>query len=85
VTGRDRAEGVVGKPSFDELITEANAAPIIGWDSVGWMAGQPKSANFNVGIFRDRLLALHEQIERDGEFAAHATRFLIEAEKPGRI
>lgn len=37
---------------------------------------------FSVAAYRDRLLALHEQIERDGPFVAHATRFLIEATKP---
>ena len=38
---------------------------------------------FTVERFRDRLLALHAQIERDGPFVAHASRFLIEASKPG--
>ena len=37
---------------------------------------------FTVERFRDRLRALHEQIERDGPFVAHATRFLIEATQP---
>jgi SAM-dependent methyltransferase len=37
---------------------------------------------FTVEGFRDRLLALHNEIERDGPFVAHATRFLIEAVKP---
>jgi SAM-dependent methyltransferase len=37
---------------------------------------------FTVDRFRDRLRALHEQIERDGPFVAHATRFLIEATRP---
>jgi SAM-dependent methyltransferase len=32
--------------------------------------------------YRDRLLALHEQIERDGPFVATSVRFLIEARKP---
>ncbi len=38
---------------------------------------------FTVAAYRDRLAALHEQIQRDGLFAAHAQRFLIEAVKPG--
>ncbi|HWE68011.1 MAG TPA: methyltransferase domain-containing protein [Acidimicrobiales bacterium] len=38
---------------------------------------------FTVAGHRDRLEDLHEQIERDGSFVAHATRFLIEATKPG--
>jgi SAM-dependent methyltransferase len=38
---------------------------------------------FTVDRFRDRLRALHEQIEREGRFVAHATRFLIEATRPG--
>jgi hypothetical protein len=38
---------------------------------------------FTVGEYRDRLLALHERIRRDGPFLAHTTRFLIEARKPG--
>jgi SAM-dependent methyltransferase len=37
---------------------------------------------FTVERFHDRLVALHTQIERDGPFVAHATRFLIEASKP---
>ena len=37
---------------------------------------------FTVDQYRDRLLALHEQIEREGLFVAHAERFLIEANKP---
>jgi SAM-dependent methyltransferase len=38
---------------------------------------------FTVARYRDRLLALHEQIERDGPFLATSVRFLIEARKPG--
>ena len=38
---------------------------------------------FTVERYRDRLRALHEQIQRDGPFVAHASRFLIEATKPG--
>jgi SAM-dependent methyltransferase len=37
---------------------------------------------FTVSRYRDRLRDLHEQIERDGPFVAHATRFLIDARKP---
>ncbi len=37
---------------------------------------------FSVERHRDRLLALHERIERDGAFVAHAKRFLLEARKP---
>jgi SAM-dependent methyltransferase len=37
---------------------------------------------FTVAAYRDRLRDLHEQIERDGPFVAHASRFLIEATKP---
>jgi SAM-dependent methyltransferase len=38
---------------------------------------------FTVGAYRDRLLALHEQIGRDGYYEATASRFIIEASKPG--
>ncbi len=38
---------------------------------------------FTVAGYRDRLRALHEQIERDGPFPATSVRFLIEARKPG--
>jgi SAM-dependent methyltransferase len=38
---------------------------------------------FSVERYRDRLLALHQQLQRDGPFVAHAERFLIEARKPG--
>ncbi len=37
---------------------------------------------FTVARYRDRLLALHRQIERDGAFETTASRFLIEARKP---
>jgi SAM-dependent methyltransferase len=37
---------------------------------------------FSVDRYRDRLRALHEQIERDGAFTTTASRFLIEARKP---
>lgn len=38
--------------------------------------------DFTVDRYRDQLRALHDHIERDGPFVAHATRFLIEATKP---
>jgi SAM-dependent methyltransferase len=38
--------------------------------------------DFTVEAYLGRLRALHEQIQRDGPFVAHATRFLIEAVKP---
>lgn len=38
--------------------------------------------DFGVEKYRDRLLALHRQIETEGPFVAHATRFIIEATKP---
>lgn len=37
---------------------------------------------FTVAGYRDRLLALHEQIEAQGPFVATSVRFLIEARKP---
>ncbi|MFC9848799.1 methyltransferase domain-containing protein [Streptomyces sp. NPDC060223] len=37
---------------------------------------------FTVGQYRPQLLALHRQIETEGPFVAHSTRFLIEARKP---
>ena len=37
---------------------------------------------FTVEQYRGKLRELHELIERDGPFAAHTTRFLIEARKP---
>ena len=36
---------------------------------------------FTVEKYRDRLVALHDQIEREGPFEARAERFLIEARK----
>jgi hypothetical protein len=36
---------------------------------------------FTVEKYRDRLLALHDQIVREGSFKAHAERFLIEVVK----
>ena len=38
--------------------------------------------DFSVDKYRDKLLTLHERIQRDGPFLAHTTRFLIEARKP---
>lgn len=38
---------------------------------------------FTVDTYRDRLRDLHEQVSRQGRFEAYATRFLIEARKPG--
>ncbi|MEV1023836.1 class I SAM-dependent methyltransferase [Streptomyces sp. NPDC050264] len=37
---------------------------------------------FTAEAYRPRLLALHEQIEKEGPFVAHSTRHLIEARKP---
>ncbi|WP_424211060.1 class I SAM-dependent methyltransferase [Streptomyces sp. BI20] len=37
---------------------------------------------FTVAQYRDRLLELHELIEREGPFVAHTARFLIEARRP---
>jgi SAM-dependent methyltransferase len=38
--------------------------------------------DFTVDRYRDRLARLHDQIEADGPFVAHAQRFLVEAHKP---
>jgi len=38
---------------------------------------------FTVSSYRDRLLALHDQIQRGGPFVAHSARFLIDARKRG--
>jgi SAM-dependent methyltransferase len=38
---------------------------------------------FTVEGYRQRLRALHEQIAREGPFVAYASRFLIEATRPG--
>lgn len=37
---------------------------------------------FTLDRYRDRLRELHEQIEAEGPFVAHSSRFLIEARKP---
>jgi SAM-dependent methyltransferase len=37
---------------------------------------------FSVGGYKERLVAIHETIERDGAFVSHSERFLIEARKP---
>ncbi|GII97793.1 methyltransferase family protein [Sediminihabitans luteus] len=37
---------------------------------------------FTVDAYRDRLLALHEQIEAEGPFVAYSARHLIEARRP---
>jgi hypothetical protein len=38
---------------------------------------------FTVEGYLERLRALHEQIQAQGPFVAYASRFLIEARKPG--
>ena len=38
--------------------------------------------DFTVDRYRDRLAALHTQIQEHGPFVCHAKRFLIEAVKP---
>ncbi len=40
--------------------------------------------DFTVDRYRDRLSALHRQIQAHGPFVAHAERFLIEARRPDR-
>lgn len=37
---------------------------------------------FTVDAYRDRLRALHDEIQADGPFVAHSARYLIEARKP---
>jgi len=39
--------------------------------------------DFSVDKYRDQLTAMHREITTNGPFVAHATRFLIEATKPG--
>ncbi|HTT86553.1 MAG TPA: class I SAM-dependent methyltransferase [Acidimicrobiales bacterium] len=39
--------------------------------------------DFSVEKYRHRLTAMHREITANGPFVAHATRFLIEATKPG--
>jgi hypothetical protein len=39
--------------------------------------------DFTVQRYRERLRELHERIEADGPFVAHATRVLVDARKPG--
>jgi SAM-dependent methyltransferase len=39
-------------------------------------------SGFTVDRYRDRLLDLHHEIERNGPFVAHSQRYLIEAHKP---
>ena len=38
--------------------------------------------SFTVEGYYDKLLTLHEQIQRSGPFVTYASRFLIEARKP---
>ena len=38
--------------------------------------------DFSVARYRDRLVAMHEHIGREGSFVSHAPRFLIDAVKP---
>ena len=37
--------------------------------------------DFDIDLYRGRLLKLHEQIERDGKFVSHNRRFLLVARK----
>jgi hypothetical protein len=38
--------------------------------------------DFTVDRYREKLRALHERMEADGPFVAHAVRVLVEAHKP---
>ncbi|HZC93833.1 MAG TPA: SAM-dependent methyltransferase, partial [Mycobacterium sp.] len=38
--------------------------------------------DFSVDRYRERLREMHDQIEANGPFVAHATRLLVEARKP---
>jgi hypothetical protein len=37
---------------------------------------------FTVAAYHDQLRRMHDQIQAEGPFVAHARRFLIEARKP---
>jgi SAM-dependent methyltransferase len=58
--------------TFDDI-----AAVIVFLRKVIWTV-----PDFTVARYRDRLARLHDQIEADGPFVAHAQRFLVEAHKP---
>ncbi|MGA8113466.1 MAG: class I SAM-dependent methyltransferase [Actinocatenispora sp.] len=58
---------------FDDI-----AAVVVFLRKVIWIV-----PGFTVDAYRDRLVELHERIERDGPFVAYSQRFLIEAHRPG--
>jgi SAM-dependent methyltransferase len=60
-----------GRMEFNDV-----AAVVVFLRKVIWIV-----PGFTVAGYRDRLRALHEQIERDGPFGATTVRFLIEARK----
>ncbi len=60
-----------GRMEFNDV-----AAVVVFLRKVVWIV-----PGFTVAGYRDRLRALHEQVERDGPFPATSVRFLIEARK----
>ena len=60
-----------GRMEFNDV-----AAVVVFLRKVIWIV-----PGFTVARYRDRLRALHEQIERDGPFLATTVRFLIEARR----
>jgi SAM-dependent methyltransferase len=81
---RARTEATAAGLTVTDLRTEALrmeffdvAAVIVFLRKVIWTV-----PGFTVDAYRDRLRAMHEEIERRGPFVAHAERFLIEAHKP---
>ena len=62
-----------------------NACPDVfapGLMSVALVLFVRNGATLDAARLRGRLRELHERIEADGPFVAHATRLLVEARKP---
>ncbi|MGZ4427623.1 MAG: hypothetical protein ACXVXC_15750 [Nocardioidaceae bacterium] len=66
--------------TFDDLIHEAAAADVSGWD-FGWLDGRATEARPPWAYSLERLDA---QIRAHGAFVAHSSRTLIEARRAPR-
>ncbi|MGY1841912.1 hypothetical protein [Modestobacter sp. SYSU DS0875] len=71
--------------SFEDLVAEAEAAPVDGWDFTGF-AGRATEERPGWGYARlltARLARAATALDREGGFVCHSRRQLIEARRPG--
>jgi SAM-dependent methyltransferase len=83
----DRAISLATDAGLEVIHAQEESLPVIFFDiaavtyflrKVVWTV-----PDFSVDKYRDRLILLHERIEKDGSFLSHSQRFLVEARKTG--